>query len=101
MCSSIRSRLAILLVGPDGCDACHWQDVLLHYGAHSSRLRDAVAALYCRLANTIVLWDEVQVLMSNRLITLDKCPGVCPVGVGETLRRIICKAVCMATRIDI
>ena len=31
--------------GPSGCDACHWQDVLLHFSVHSSGLRDAVAAL--------------------------------------------------------
>jgi len=26
--------------GPGGCNAGHWRDVLLHFGAHSSRLRD-------------------------------------------------------------
>ena len=40
--------------GPGGCDACLWHDVLLQYGAHSSHLRDAVAALSLRLVNTIV-----------------------------------------------
>ena len=86
---------------PGGCDACHWQDVLLRYGAHSSHLRDAIAALSRRLANTIVPWNQVCAMVSNRLIALDKCPGVHPVGVGETLRRVVGKAVCMATRIDI
>ena len=39
---------------PGGCDACHWRDALLHYGAHSEHLRDAVAALAHRLANSVV-----------------------------------------------
>ena len=46
-------------------------------------------------------WDQVHILMSNCLIALDKCPGVCPVGVGETPRRIVGKAVCMATCVDV
>ena len=74
--------------GPGGCDACHWQDGLLRYGAHSSRLRDAVAAFSHRLGNTIVPWNLVRALVSYRLIALDKCPGVRPVGVGETLDRL-------------
>ena len=86
--------------GPGGCDASHWQDVLLRYGAHSSQLRDAVVALSRRLANTIVPWDQISTLVSNRLIALDKCPRVRPVGVGETHRRIVGKVVCMATHVD-
>ena len=87
--------------GPGGCDACHWRDVLLHYGAHSERLRDAVAALARRLANSVVPWDDIRALISNRLIALDKCPGVHPIGIGESLRRIIGKAICSATCLDL
>ena len=42
-----------------------------------------------------------RLIPTNRLITLDKCPGVRPIGIGETLRRVIGKAVCYATRVDV
>ena len=38
--------------------------------------------------------------MASCLIALNKCPGIHPVGIGETLCRIIRKAVCLVTRID-
>ena len=62
--------------GPGGCDASHWQDMLLRFGAHSEWLRDSVASLSRRLSNSIVPWSDVRVLMANRTIALDKCPGV-------------------------
>ena len=34
-------------------------------------------------------------------MALDKCPGVRPIGVGETLRRIAGKSVCMLTKGDL
>ena len=67
--------------GPGGCDACHWRDALLRYGAHIAKLRDAVAALACRMTNSITPWDELCALTSNRLIALDNCPGVRPIGI--------------------
>ena len=86
--------------GPGGCDTSHWQDCLLRYGAHSERLRDAVASLARSLANTMLSWETLSALMAGHLIALDKYPGVRPIGVGETLRRILAKAVIMVTRSD-
>ena len=39
--------------------------------------------------------------MASRLVALNKNPGVRPIGVGETLHRIISKAICLVTRCDV
>ena len=71
--------------GLGGCDSTHWQDILLRFGPHSQRLRDSIADLTHHFANTLVTWESVRALLANRLIVLDKSPGVRPIGVGETL----------------
>ena len=75
--------------GPGGSTALQWHGYLLQYGLSSARLRDAVAMLARHLANGIVEWESIRALMSSRLIALDKCPGVHPIGIGEALRRIL------------
>uniref|UniRef100_A0A1X7T952 Reverse transcriptase domain-containing protein n=1 Tax=Amphimedon queenslandica TaxID=400682 RepID=A0A1X7T952_AMPQE len=67
---------------------------------HFARLQDAVAGLTRHLAYSLVEWNSVQALLVNRLTALDKCPGIRPIGVGETLRRIMDKTVCVLTRDD-
>ena len=68
---------------------------------YNSRLCDAVAALACKLLNSIVPWDNISALVANCLIALDKCPGVCPIGNGESLRCVVGKAVCYVTIGDV
>ena len=53
------------------------------------------------MANSIIPWTDIRALVSNRLIALDKCPGARPIGIGESLRRIVGKAVCSATHYDL
>ena len=62
--------------GPGGCDANHWQDSLMCYGAHNECLCESVAAVAHQLANSIVPWSDIRALMASRLIALDKCTGV-------------------------
>ena len=60
-----------------------------------------MAGLARRLANTVVEWEDIRALMANRLIALDQCPGVCPIGIGEALRGVLGNVVALATRADL
>ena len=64
-------------------------------------LCNCLALVAKRLCTEHVNPDGVAPLLASRLITIDKCPGVRPIGVGETSRRIIGKAVLTALKEDI
>ena len=79
--------------GPGGVDAIGLQQWLLKYGVSSTLLREAVAEFTRWMANFSPPWAAYRAIMANRLIALDKCPGVRPVGIGEIWRRIFAKCV--------
>ena len=58
--------------GLGGSTAMQWHSYLLQFGTYSAHLRDAVAGLACRLANTVVEWVDIRALMANQLISLCK-----------------------------
>ena len=81
--------------GPSGMDADGWRNILVskNFGDCGEDLRKSVATLTRKLCCSEIRDKSLEALLANRLIPLDKCPGVRPIGVGEVLRRIIGKAV--------
>ena len=50
------------------------------------------------MANSSPPWAAYCALKAFRLVVLDKRPGMCPVGIGETLRRDLAKLVMREAR---
>lgn len=63
--------------------------------------RQSLAYVSKRLCSSNVDPEAVYPLLASRLIALDKCPGVRPIGIGDTTRRIIAKAVLSIVKGDI
>ena len=87
--------------GLSALDSAQWTDLLLKYGGASADLREAVAALVRRLANENVPWIDTRALRARKLIALDKCPGVRPIGVGDVLDRLCAKVMIEVTGDDV
>ena len=87
--------------GPSGTDAAGWKRLCTSFRSHSSDLCDAIASLAKRICTAYLDPKGLEAFVACRLITLDKCPGVRPIGIGETLRRIIGKAISNTLKYDI
>ena len=77
--------------GPGGTNLISLQHWLLRFGAASGELQLIVAEVGKWLSNGRPPWSAYRALMSGRLIALDKSPGIRPVGIGETWRRLLAK----------
>ena len=91
---SVVHKIALTIqgaAGPSMADSFVWRRMLVSFKAASTELCSAVADLARRLSTEHVDPFGLMPLLNNRLIPLDKNPGVRPIGVGETLRRIIGK----------
>ena len=67
----------------------------------SNELCQSLAATAKRLCTCFVKPESISPLLACRLIALSKNPGVRPIGIGETVRRIIAKSVLSVIRGDI
>ena len=87
--------------GPSEVNALSWRRLCTAFGQKSNDLCSALAAVARRICTTYVDPSCLMAYTSCRLIPLDKCPGVRPVGVGEVVRRIIGKAVMKIVKHDL
>ncbi|MEM7298736.1 MAG: C2H2-type zinc finger protein [Bacteroidota bacterium] len=86
--------------GPSRMDAENWKRILLSksFGKESKNLQESIAKM-ARIpctrhrASTVPNENPLEAYTACRLIPLDKNPGIHPIGIGETLRRIIGKAI--------
>ena len=62
-------------------------------GSASRDLCSALAAIGRHLCSSLVNPQSISALVACRLIRLNKCPRVRPIGVGEVPRRIVAKAI--------
>ena len=79
--------------GPSGMDAQAWRRLCTSFKDDSASLCNSLANMCKRLCSTYVDPEGLTAFAACRLMALDKCPGVRPIGIGELVRRIMGKAV--------
>ena len=95
------SRATASEVATQPPDAAGWRRICTGFHGASNDLCRAIAALSRRICTTFTDPMGLAALTACRLIPLSKDPGVRPIGICETIRRIIGKAVLKVTKSDI
>ena len=96
--AALRTRGA---AGPSGLDAFGWRHLCTSFQRASDDLCCFLALVARKLCTSCVDPDGIIALVACHLIALNKCPGVCPIGVGEVVRRIIAKAIISIVKLDV
>ena len=87
--------------GPSGLDAYDWRRLCTSFQSASTTLCQALALSAKRLCTVNINPTALSPLLACRLIALDKCPGVRPIGIGNTARRILAKAILHTIKGDV
>ena len=87
--------------GPSNLDAHGWHHICSSYHGASADICNALASLDRCLCTDYVDPAGLTAFTACRLIALDICPGVQPIGVGEVVRRIIGKAILSVIGVEI
>ena len=80
--------------GPSGMDAKLYRRIVLcskNFNSEGKSLREEIAVMTRNLLKSCYHPSLIESYTSCRLIPLDNNPGICPIKVGEVLRRIIGK----------
>ena len=87
--------------GPSGLDAHGWRRLCTCFKGASRDLCASLASVARRICSSYVNPTLIAPMLACRLIALDKNPGVRPIGIGDTARRIIAKALLSIAAPDI
>ena len=88
-------------VGPSNLDAHDWRCMCTSYRGASDDICNALANLARHLCTDYVDPAGLTAFTACRLIALDKCPGILPIGVGEVVRQIVGKAILSVIGVEI
>ena len=86
---------------PSGIDALGWRRLCTSFKPASLDLCHSRVLTAQRLCTNFIDPSAIAPFLACRLIALDKNSGVSPIGIGDTARRIIAKAILTVTRLDI
>ena len=75
----------------EGIDADTSQDWTLRYGPTSGDIQEYITSLGWWMTNTYPPWVAYRAILTGLLIVLYKCPGVCPVVIGEIIQSMMGK----------
>ena len=87
--------------GPSGLDAASWKRLCTSFKGASTDLCESLAATARRICTCYVDPRGLSAFVAYRLIALDKSPGISPIGIGETARRLIGRAIARVLSDDI
>ena len=86
---------------PSGLDADDWRRLLSAFVQNSTNLCKLNAKFAKRMATSIITPDDFIAYNGCRLVALDKCPGVRPIGIGELWHRITGRIIVDCVRQDL
>ena len=87
--------------GPSGVDALGWRCLCTSFQTASSDHCRSLTSVARRISTLFTKPDALHPRLNCRLIALDKNPGVRPIGIGETSRRIFTKVVLHVVKQDV